>query len=68
MQGRMLRLPAVLEKVGGSKTWWYALVTKGEAPAPIRYSVRHVVWHEAAIDAWIEARVASAGQPAKAGA
>lgn len=63
----MLRLPAVLDRVGGSKTWWYALVTKGDAPAPVRYSVRHVVWPEAAIDAWIAGRVASAGQPVAAG-
>lgn len=60
----MLRLPAVLEKVGGSKTWWYALVAKGEAPAPVRYSVRHVVWPEAAIDAWIAKCVATGSQAA----
>lgn len=68
VEGRMLRLPAVLEKVGGSKTWWYELMAAGEAPQPIRYSIRHVVWPEASINAWIAARVASAGQPAKAGA
>lgn len=63
---RMLRLPAVLEKVGGSKTWWYGLVANGTAPAPIRYSPRHVVWPESAIDAWIAARVSAAQVPAPA--
>lgn len=59
--GRMLRLPAVLRKVGGSKTWWYGLVATGKAPAPVRYSPRLVVWPEATIDAWIAARIEAAG-------
>lgn len=60
--GRNLRLPAVLEKVGGSKTWWYSLVATGRAPAPVRYSPRHVVWPEAVIDAWIAARIEEAAK------
>lgn len=65
VRGRMLRLPEVLERVGGSKTWWYALIARGEAPEPIRYSLRHVVWHEAAIDAWIAGQVKAASSPVR---
>lgn len=61
VNGRNLRLPAVLELVGGSKTWWYGLVARGEAPTPVRYSARHVVWPESSVKDWIAKRNQGAG-------
>lgn len=59
---RMLRLPEVLQKVGGSRTWWYGLIRKGDAPEPVRYSPKHSVWPESDIDAWIAQRLKKAGR------
>jgi predicted DNA-binding transcriptional regulator AlpA len=56
----MLRLPQVLARVGGSKTWWYDLIERGAAPAPIRYSPRHVVWPETVITAWQRQQIRTA--------
>lgn len=50
---RLMRLPAVLEKVGLSKTEWYRLLKAGSAPAPVALSVRVRAWRESDIDAWI---------------
>ena len=52
-----LRLPAVMQRVGYSKSRLYALISRGEFPQPIRIGQRASAWLESEVDAWIAARV-----------
>jgi prophage regulatory protein len=58
---RALRLPQVSELTGISKTQIYRLMQRGQFPVPARLSERVVAWDEAAINAWLVERFASAG-------
>jgi prophage regulatory protein len=53
---RLLRLPAVLQKVGLGRSRWYDEVRTGNAPGPVRLSERAVAWREDEIDEWIDSR------------
>ena len=53
---RTLRLPAVREKTGLSRTHIYRLVRQENFPKPFNLSERVSVWNEAEIDAWLEAK------------
>ena len=53
---RLLRLPAVLDRVGLGRSRWYDLVAEGRAPAPVRLSDRAVAWYEHEVDAWAASR------------
>jgi len=55
---KALRLPAVAEKTGLSKTHLYRLVQAGKFPKPIKLSERVSAWDEAAIDSWLAAKFA----------
>lgn len=55
----ILRLPAVRQRVGLSKSTIHAKIAAGEFPPPIRLSTRAVAWIEAEVDAWIEQRIAN---------
>ncbi|MDP2715502.1 AlpA family transcriptional regulator [Rheinheimera sp.] len=53
---QLIRLRDVLKKVPVSKTTWYAMVTKGDAPAAFQIGPRSVAWSEEEIDEWIQQR------------
>jgi len=53
---KALRLPAVAEKTGLSKTHLYRLVQAGKFPKPIKLSERVSAWDEAAVDDWLAAK------------
>lgn len=53
---RALRLPAVLDKTGLSRTQWLRLVQRGDAPPPVKLSERVSAWDEAVIDRWLAAK------------
>ena len=53
---KVLRLRAVLERVGIGKTAVYAAIKNGEFPAPIKLSARAVGWREADVEQWINER------------
>lgn len=57
---RLLRLPAVIDRVGLHRATIYRKVESGEFPKPIHISQNAVGWIEAEIDAWIAARIAEA--------
>ncbi len=44
---RMLKLPAVLERVGFKKSQLYAKIKAGKFPAPVHYGGRGAYWIEA---------------------
>ena len=58
----LLRLPAVLERTGMSRTRLYASLAKGDFPRPVKLgsspSSRAIGFVESEIDAWINARIA----------
>jgi prophage regulatory protein len=53
---RILRKPAVIERVGLSDTTIWRLMREGKFPRPVRLSENAVGWRELDIDAWIESR------------
>lgn len=55
---RFLRRPAVLQKLGISRTHLYELERAGDFPAHFMLSPRCAVWEEAAVDGWMEERAA----------
>ena len=61
---RLLRLPAVLDRVGVSRASLYRMIAAGEFPAPVQLSPRSVAWPESDVSEWIEARIAGRGDAA----
>ena len=55
---RLLRLPAVLERVGLRRSRLYELVAAGRFPAPVKLSNRAIAWPSDEVDAWIRQRIA----------
>ena len=55
--GRLLRLPAVMERCALGRSSIYAGVKAGTFPAPVRLSARAVGWREEDIDKWVSERV-----------
>jgi len=56
MATRILRLPAVIERVGLSRSAICARMAKGQFPRPLRIGARAVGWLEADIDEWLATR------------
>ena len=52
----LLRLPAVCQITGLSKSTVYEMRKRGEFPSPVSLSRRAVGWHRAAITAWVQSR------------
>lgn len=57
MSARILRLDAVLDRTGLSRSLIYQLVSEGNFPAQIHLGARSVGWIEAEVDEWINARI-----------
>ena len=55
---RLLRKPAVIDRVGLSETTLWRLERAGRFPKSIRISPGAVAWRESDIEAWIADRVA----------
>lgn len=54
---QFLRLPAVLARVGYSKSRVYGLIAKGEFPKQVAIGQRASAWLASEIDSWIAARI-----------
>lgn len=52
----VLRLPAVTQKVGLSRSTIYLMMKRNEFPRSVKLSLRAVGWLQADIDAWLEYR------------
>ena len=59
MDERILRLPAVKERTGLSRSSVYEKIAARDFPKPIALGARAVGWLESDIDAWIDRRVAA---------
>ena len=53
---RVLRLQAVINKTGLSRSSIYLYIKKGAFPKPIRLGTRSVGWIENDINEWIDSR------------
>lgn len=54
---RFIRLPAVLAKVGLSRTQVYKMISDGQFPAQVRLSARTVAWLEDQVVDWMNQRL-----------
>jgi prophage regulatory protein len=52
-----IRLPAVLQKVGMSKSFVYDLITQDKFPKPVKVSSRISCWVAAEVDQWVQERI-----------
>jgi prophage regulatory protein len=55
---KLLRLPAVLARVGVSRSTLWSWAREGRFPRPVRIGARAVAWPESAINEWVASRVA----------
>ena len=55
----ILRLPAVMQKVGLSRSSVYLQVSQGNFPRPLRITKGSVGWSSNEIDAWIQDKLES---------
>ena len=60
--GKLLRLPAVMDRCALGRSSIYAGVKAGTFPAPVRLSARDVGFREDEIDRWVFERVKTGGQ------
>lgn len=60
--GRLLRLPAVMERCALGRSSIYAGVRNGTFVTPVRLSARAVGWREDEIDRWVSERVKTGAQ------
>lgn len=51
---KLIRLPAVIERTGYSRSWIYELINQKQFPQPIKIGSRAVAFIEVEIDEWIE--------------
>ena len=57
-RARMLRLPAVLELTGLSRSGIYRMVDAGEFPKPAKLGERVIAWPDREVHDWLDARLA----------
>jgi prophage regulatory protein len=58
MANFILRLPAVIQRTGLSRSTIYLRIAQGMFPAPVSLGARAVGWVESDIDEWITHRIA----------
>jgi prophage regulatory protein len=54
MNDKIVRLPAVKEKTGLSRSTIYLKVAAGEFPRPVSLGLRAIGWVESDIDSWLK--------------
>lgn len=59
MSNNILRLPAVLERTGLSRSTVYLMISKNQFPAPVSLGERAVGWVESQIDQWVDEKIAA---------
>ncbi|ODT70964.1 MAG: DNA-binding protein [Pelagibacterium sp. SCN 63-23] len=56
MLEKHLRLPAVIDATGLSRSTIYDMMKAGSFPRPVNIGMRAVAWPESAIAAWLQSR------------
>lgn len=54
---KFIRLQAVLQKTGLSRTGLYSAMKQGTFPSGIKISTRAVAWSAISVDQWIEGQI-----------
>lgn len=54
---KIVRLPAVVQQTGLSRSSIYALIKAGSFPAPISLGTRAIGWLADEVDKWVQGRV-----------
>jgi prophage regulatory protein len=67
-QRTILRLPAVLARIGISRSSLYSAIKAGTFPDKIALGARAVGWDSAAVQDWIDAKFGPCGSTAAPGA
>ena len=57
MANMILRLPAVKDRTGLSRSTLYSKVAEGTFPRPISLGARAVGWIDAEVEAWVSGRI-----------
>lgn len=57
LKSKGIRLPKVLEIVGGSRSWVYEEMAKNRFPKPVRLGMRSVIWIEQEIYDYLEQKI-----------
>ena len=57
MNNKILRLPAVKERTGLSRSSIYSHISHGQFPKPIGLGARAVGWLDADIESWLSERI-----------
>jgi prophage regulatory protein len=57
MTNLILRLPAVKERTGLSRSSIYLWIARGQFPAPVSLGARAVGWVESEVDEWLAQRI-----------
>jgi prophage regulatory protein len=57
MANVVLRLPAVKERTGLSRSTIYLRVAQGQFPAPVSLGARAVGWIASEVDAWLAQKI-----------
>lgn len=56
-QDKLIRLPRLIEKIGGSRSWIYQEIAESRFPRPVKIGKRSSAWVESEIDEWIQQRI-----------
>lgn len=63
MANFILRLPAVKQRTGLSRSTIYLRVAQGTFPSPVSLGGRAVGWVETEVDEWLARRIAESRRP-----
>ncbi len=61
IKNRLIRLPAVKDRTGESRSTIYDKIRKRQFPQPVPIGPRAVAWIEAEIDEYIDAKIEQRG-------
>jgi prophage regulatory protein len=62
LQNRLLRFPAVQDRVGLCRSQIYSLIAQHRFPPPIKIGVRASAWSEIEVSQWIDERISESRQ------
>ena len=57
---KFLRMPAVLERTGLSRSTVYDMMDRGEFPRPVKIGVRAIAWPIERVDQWMAEKAEAA--------
>jgi prophage regulatory protein len=59
MQEKLIRIKAVIDVTGKSRSSIYADIAKGSFPKPVAIGARAVAWPQSEVSAWVAQQIAA---------